>query len=158
MGTLFPRNTGRSSLPSHGGSPRGRGYRFASPHSPALAIDANGDYTVGSGTSFATPKVAGIAVRCLEFLMVLERREILGQWQQQAIKQNNLPNLSIKISACVIKQMIEYMASPLPPYGQHAAGHGFVEDGLATQYFYTFSLSQFLKVFHYTEKTNDAFL
>jgi hypothetical protein len=111
------------------------------------AIDPQRAYCVATGTSFATPQVAGIAATCIEFIDTLSSSNILIEWKHVAELEMHCSLMPIKASPIIIKRMIGNMAVKIPNYRTHEIGEGFVNGDIANDYFNHYRLSDFIQTF-----------
>jgi hypothetical protein len=111
------------------------------------AIDSDGNYCIATGTSFATPQVAGIAATCYEFIDVLSNSHVLIEWKHVVESEMHCSLMPIKASPIIVKRMIENMAVKIPNYKIYEIGEGFVNKDIANDYFNHYKLSDFIQTF-----------
>lgn len=123
-----------------------------SPEGIYEAVDPQGRYTIASGTSFATPQISGISARTIQFIREgLAISPSISEWWHLTESKFGVKVCPIVSSPDVIKRMIEDMAIEMPGYERHEVGVGFVNNDIATKYFESFKLSNFIKIFAFAE-------
>jgi len=119
-----------------------------SPEGVYPAVDAEGRYTVADGTSFAAPQVAGLAAVIIQFVRdVLAPSPQVEQWRAIMQSQFKLRVLPVTASPLVVKRMLEHFAVPMPGYGLHEQGAGFVSGEIVAERLRNFGFSDFIQVF-----------
>jgi hypothetical protein len=118
------------------------------PSEPADPSTDNPYYHRVIGTSFATAHITGVCAQIHEFVsQVLAKSTSLGEWIRLANQDINLDLLPIEPGPATVKRRLIDMARPMPGYGLHEVGAGFVSNDIAQDYYRNFRLSNFLKVF-----------
>jgi hypothetical protein len=108
--------------------------------------DANGKPTTLTGTSFAVPQVVGIASNCIIRVNMLAKHPMAASWMALLGLSGGGPD-GIAATPDVVMSMITDMAVPMPDYGRHEVGAGFVDYGVSERYFFNFGLTNFIRVF-----------
>jgi hypothetical protein len=105
-------------------------------------------YTKQTGTSFATAHISGVVACAHEFIRdALAPSSIGAAWTHAVHDARPVSTWFVDERAAVIKRMLIDMAVPMPHYGSHEVGAGFVSEPIAQAYFRNFSFSNFVKVF-----------
>jgi Subtilase family len=118
------------------------------PNDPVDPTVDNPNYVRVTGTSFAVPCVTGICAQIHEFISVgLLKSSTLDGWRVQVTQQFQLDLWPIAPEPATVKRMLIDMAQPMPEYGLHEVGAGFVNNDIAQAYYRNFRLSNFLNVF-----------
>jgi subtilase family protein len=105
-------------------------------------------YTKQTGTSFATAHISGVIACAQEFIRDALLPSPKGaEWTNAVHDAQPVRTWFVDGRAAVIKRMLVDMAVPMPHYGTHEVGAGFVSDRIAQAYFRNFSFSNFVKVF-----------
>jgi len=108
--------------------------------------DAKGKPTTLTGTSFAVPHVVGIAANCITRVEMLARHPTAASWLALFRPSTGVPE-GAAATPDVVMAMITDMAVPMPDYGRHEVGSGFVDFGVSERYFENFGPADFIRVF-----------
>ena len=127
------------------------GINVPAPRVPTEPIDPgmdNPNYVRVTGTSFSAACVSGLCAQIHEFIKDrLAKSPEIEKWRAQAAQQFNLDVWPIAPEPATVKRMLIDMARPVPGYGLHQVGAGFVSNDIAQAYYRHFRFSSFLKVF-----------
>ncbi len=101
-----------------------------------------------TGTSFAAAHISGVCATIYEVITEgLAKSTTLDEWRTLASQQFDLDVTPIEPEPATVKRILIDMARPMPAYGVHEVGAGFVSIDIAQEYYRNFRLSNFLKVF-----------
>ncbi|HEX3436953.1 MAG TPA: S8/S53 family peptidase [Pseudacidobacterium sp.] len=127
------------------------GINVVGPRAPSVPVDPtmdNPNYVHETGTSFATAHISGVCLTMHEFILEgLAKSKTIDEWRKLADQQFHIDLLPVEPGPEVVKRMLIDMAHPMPGYGLHEVGAGFVSNDIAQEYYRHFRLSNFLKVF-----------
>jgi hypothetical protein len=120
----------------------------------AVGEDATGwappgmaDVGVGTGTSFAAPKVSGILTSASRFIQTMTQDAQISQWCDLLRQGMGCDVRPLTLSTDVAQRILANMAVPLQGYGRHQQGAGLVTKEISDSYFQKFRLSNFIQVF-----------
>jgi hypothetical protein len=101
-----------------------------------ISPDKLDSHTVVSGTSFAAPSVSGAIANIIGFL---EEHKIQGHQKLQLTVQvgtiANILVIDVDTSPANIKKIVTQLAIPMPSYGFHEVGAGFISRDYTAQLF-----------------------
>lgn len=119
-----------------------------SPQGVYPAVDAEGRYAVADGTSFAAPQVAGLAALIIQFIRDrLAPSARVAEWRAVMESQLKLRALPVAPSPRLVKRMLEHFAVPMPGYGLHEQGAGFLNRKIVLERLRDFRFRDFIQVF-----------